>query len=111
MSDAIVSWKDYVDVRFEAQEKGVQTALSAAEKAVIKAETAAEKRFELLNELREGVATKEQLEALEKVVNELKDRLNTSQGKNSGISAFAGWIVAAIGLAATIITIILKFNN
>jgi len=47
-------------------------ALAAVKQENLKTEISAEKRFELLNELRSGVATKEQLEALEKVVEELK---------------------------------------
>jgi hypothetical protein len=43
--------------RFEAQEKAVSAALSSAQVAVAKAETAAEKRFEGLNELREVVTS------------------------------------------------------
>lgn len=60
--------KVYVDQRFSDADKAIQAALISQEKAIIKAETAAEKRFELLNELRDGVATTDQLEALEKVV-------------------------------------------
>lgn len=66
------TFKEHVDQRFTDQDKAVSAALQAAKEAVIKAETAADKRFELLNELRNGVATVEQLEALEKVVNALQ---------------------------------------
>src|SRR6185295_19908076 len=59
--------REYVDVRFEAQEKAVAAALAAQEKAVnaaltaadravAKAETAAEKRFESVNEFRAQLA-------------------------------------------------------
>src|SRR5688500_14328802 len=68
--------KQYVDRRFDDADKAVQAALVSQEKAINKAETAAERRFDLLNELREGVATKDQLDSLEKVVDGLKDRIN-----------------------------------
>ena len=38
--------------RFEAQEKAVNAALAAADRAVVKAETAAEKLFDAVNEFR-----------------------------------------------------------
>ena len=41
-----------VGLLITAQKDGVKTAMDAAEKAVAKAETAADKRFEALNELR-----------------------------------------------------------
>lgn len=47
-----ISFRDYVDVRFADQEQAVQAALAAAEKAVVKAELAADKRFESVNEFR-----------------------------------------------------------
>ncbi len=50
--DKLISWKEYVDVRFSDQEQAVQAALAAAEKAVVKAELASDKRFESVNEFR-----------------------------------------------------------
>lgn len=54
-----------------ADQRAIDAALVSQEKAIVKAENAADKRFELLNELRDGVATKDQLSALEKVVDAL----------------------------------------
>src|SRR6478752_7363989 len=42
--------------RFDAQEKAVNAALAAAERAVTKAEIAAEKRFDSVNEFRAQLA-------------------------------------------------------
>lgn len=42
--------------RFEAQEKAVTAALQAQKEAVIKAETAAERRFESVNEFRQQLS-------------------------------------------------------
>lgn len=75
--------------RFDAQTTAINAALLAAEKAVTKAEIAADKRFELLNELRVGVATTEQVEALEKRLNELAARLDRIEGRSGGLTA--GW--------------------
>jgi hypothetical protein len=42
--------------RFDAQSKAIQDALTAAEKAVVKAEVATEKRFEGVNEFRQTLS-------------------------------------------------------
>lgn len=107
----VATLKQHYDQRFGDTATAVQAALAAAEKAVAKAEIAAEKRFELLNELRAGVATTEQLEALEKVVNEIKTRLDTRDGRGNGLNA--GWIylLGAATLVSILITIILFFNR
>ncbi len=48
----IRSLDEKVGLLINAQKEGVKTAMDAAEKAVAKAESAADKRFEALNELR-----------------------------------------------------------
>jgi hypothetical protein len=55
MSD--VSLREYVDVRFEAQQEAVHAALTSAKEAVAKAEMATERRFENSNEWRNTVET------------------------------------------------------
>lgn len=65
--------------RFKAQEQAVAFALQAAEKAVTKAELAAEKRFESVNEFR----------------NQLKDQTGTFITRNE----MWGWLVALIMMA------------
>ena len=65
--------------RFRAQEQAVAFALQAAEKAVTKAELAAEKRFESVNEFR----------------NQLKDQTGTFITRNE----LWGWLVALIMMA------------
>lgn len=75
--------KDYFDMRFDEKALALNSALVAVKDAAAaalaavkdenkKTETAAEERFKLLNELRGGVVTKEQFDALEKIVEELK---------------------------------------
>jgi len=94
-----------------SDQRAIDAALVSQEKAIVKAENAAEKRFELLNELRGGVATKEQLEGLEKVVADLKDRLNTGEGKTQGSSLTMGKIYAAIAAVGGILAIIVLIAN
>jgi hypothetical protein len=84
-----------VDAAFLAQQTAMQTALTAADRAVqaalqsakeavTKAETAANDRFVLLNELRSGVATTEQLEGVEKQIVALDKRLTLREGHREG---------------------------
>ena len=53
----VVSLREYVDTRFASQEKAVESALTSAKEAVIKAEMATERRFENSNEWRNTVET------------------------------------------------------
>jgi uncharacterized tellurite resistance protein B-like protein len=94
-----------------AADRAVQAALQAAKEAVLKAELAADKRFELLNELRTGIATSDQLDALEKVVTDVAKRLDVLSGRSAGIGALVGWIVGAVGVAATVITIVVMLKG
>ena len=93
-----------------AAEKAVERAMQAAEKAVNKAEIAADKRFELLNELREGVATREQLDALEKQVDDLKSRVDRSEGRGAGLNASWVYLLAGIAALGTIVSIYLAIS-
>jgi hypothetical protein len=99
----LIAWlKTYVDRRFSDQDKAVQAALASQEKAVIKAENAAEERFKLLNELRQGVATKEQLEALEKLIATLAERVTRIEAIKQGSTEMRVLIFAVIGLGIAI---------
>jgi hypothetical protein len=100
-----VSLREYVDQRFDDSDKAISAAMVAQEKAILKAETAAEERFKLLNELRQGVATKEQLEALEKVVLDGKARLDSLQGRSSGLSSGWAYLLGFISLVSTLLAI------
>jgi len=50
--NTLISLREYVDTRFEAQKEAVTAALTAADRAVNKAELASEKRFDSVNEFR-----------------------------------------------------------
>ena len=94
-----------------ADQRAIDAALVSQEKAIVKAENAADKRFELLNELRGGVATKEQLEGLEKIVADLKDRLTSGEGVNKGSQVTKSNLIAYIGVAVTILGAIVLLAN
>jgi predicted metal-dependent HD superfamily phosphohydrolase len=135
---ALLAEKDLRDQqRYDAQTKAVETAmaaqqtamrtaldaadkfnamiLAAAEKAVTKAEISADKRFELLNELRIGVATKEQFEALEKVVGVLSAEVTEMRASRRGgldsratLFTVGGLVIAALGVAVVVISMLVK---
>jgi len=117
--------REYVDARFEAQEKAVEAALAAvkeqgasaqaaADRAVLKAETATEKRFEGVNEFRQALAdntrtlmpraeAEQQLGAITKKVEDLTKRMDARDEQSRGLSQ--GWtmLVALVLVIATVI--------
>lgn len=114
--------KEYIEALRSDDQKAVQAALQAAKEAVIKAETATEKRFESVNEFRAQLADQSntlmpraeytvQHKALEDRVSDLTDRINKTEGKSSGVNSSWGYLIGAVGLATAVISIILAFNN
>jgi hypothetical protein len=99
-----------VDAAFLAQQTAMRADLAAQKEAVTKAENAADKRFELLNELRSGVATKEAHEALEKRVNELAARLDKTEGRSTGLNAGWVYLLGAVAAMGTIVSLILAYR-
>lgn len=97
-----VTLKEHIEKILEEKDKALAAALIAVKEENRKTEIAAEKRFELLNELRSGVATKDEVRALEKVVEDLKTSRDTGVGKGAGLEKMYGWIVAAVLAAITI---------
>lgn len=93
--------KEHFEAILEEKDKALNAALIAVKGENRKTEVQAEKRFDLLNELRQGVATKEQVEAIEKLVDDLKDRMNRNEGKGAGLDAGWGKIIGAAGLILT----------
>lgn len=120
-----VSLKEYVDRRFEEQDKAVQAALASAEKAVKaaldssekavdKAEGNAEKWREQSNEWRGAMSDRERnfmprtefiafKENNDKVVADILKSRDTGAGRSGGFSAGWGYLVGGLGLIITII--------
>lgn len=114
--------KSHIDRRFEDQEKAVAAALEAAKEAVIKAEAAAEKRFDSVNEFRKSLSDQTatfiprneydvQHKSLEARVQEVVDRLNTTQGQGEGSQITMSKIYAAIGGVGAILAILVLLAN
>lgn len=110
--------KEYTEQRFTDQDKAVQAALLAAKEAVIKAETATEKRFEATNEFRQQLSDQTntflprpeynaQHKALEEKVYILTERMNQDKGGEVNM----GKIYAAIGALGAILGIVVLLAN
>jgi polyhydroxyalkanoate synthesis regulator phasin len=98
--------RDVIDERDKRYEQRFQ----ASEKALAEAKTSIDSRLDLLNELRGGVATKPEIEALEKIIDalrgqvaDLRDRLGNRDGRSAGMTAGWGILVGAVLLALAVL--------
>lgn len=109
MQRQIDDLRGLLDERHAAQTTAMNAALAAAEKAVAKAETAAEKRFESVNEFRSALTdaaarnvTRSEFDAAvgrnAERIDELRDRINRSEGRGVGLNA--GWVYLLGGVSA-----------
>lgn len=130
--DGPVSLRDLFEVQLvalrtliDSQAEKVTVALTAADKAVAKAEIATEKRFDSVNEFRGALtelssmmATRRELEATLTVVNlridglaaqvsALTSRIDSSEGKSKGITSSFGAMVAAVSLVVIVVNVVL----
>ena len=76
----------------------VEKILAEKDKALNAALISLNERLGLLNELRGGVATKDEVKALEKVIDDLKTSRDKGEGKGSGINQFIAWGIALAAL-------------
>jgi Holliday junction resolvasome RuvABC endonuclease subunit len=104
-----------------ANEKAVGVAMTAADRAVAKAETAAERRFESVNEFRKALGDQtatlvtrsenatelrsmnDKIDALNTALVEVSRRLNKQEGKGIGYQQSWGIFISLAGLAVLII--------
>ena len=96
--------------RFDAAEKAVQAALSAADRAVSKAELASEKRFEGVNEFRQTLSDQSRNflprgeysanhDSLRNQVNANSNRLSQLEGRIAGYAGAA----ALVGVVSSVV--------
>jgi hypothetical protein len=134
MSDEpTVSWRNYVDNRFEtqdravaaalaAQEKAVAAALTAADRAVAKAESASEKRFESVNEFRATLTdqartfmpraeAEQAIRAMNEKLDVLTARVNARDERSNTWASGWGLIVGLVGVLAAIISIVFALTR
>jgi hypothetical protein len=106
-----------VGLLINAQKEGVKTAMDAAEKAVAKAESAADKRFEALNELRGMAADWRtefarqstvdlQIKGLETRLYSIDLLLRDHAGRGSGQADLVKWLFGAAVAGGGVVAII-----
>lgn len=94
----------------------------ASEKAILKAENAAEKRFESVNEFRAQLAAqtasflpRETFDVFNSQTADWKsgveERLNQSAGKGLGINSTVAWAFSGVFALAAVVTLILSLNG
>jgi uncharacterized coiled-coil protein SlyX len=114
--------REYVDIRFEAQEKAVNAALAAAQKAVDKAETASDKRFEGVNEFRAALADsarlnmprtecEQQIKTLSEKVDAVTQRLTARENRGEGKGQLWALLGSIIAVIASIIAVALAIKT
>jgi hypothetical protein len=106
-----ISLRDYVDVRFTAQERAVSAAMAASEKAIDKAERTTGERLVLLNELRGTVPTREEFQALQMRFDDLKAKLDKMEGKSTGANALWGYALGVAGFLASIAAVVVVVSK
>jgi hypothetical protein len=108
--NTLISLREYVDIRFDAQEKAVNAALTAADRAVNKAEIASEKRFDAVNEFRAALADSARLlmpraeseqsyKILAGKLEVIEGRVNARDDRGAGESQ--SWIKIGLLISAT----------
>lgn len=108
----------------DSQADKVELALNAADKAVTKAETATEKRFESVNEFRQTLSDRDRLsitrvehdgfrDAIRTELSQMRDNMNEkfsalqtridrTEGRGAGMGAVWGFIVGGAGVIAAV---------
>jgi len=99
----------------KAAKEGVNAAMASAEKAILKAETATEKRFDSVNEFRQAMRDQQEnfasksetsmrIEDLTKRLDRVTSGMEISSGRSSGLltaALLSGWaITTAVALIA-----------
>jgi phage I-like protein len=118
----IITLREYVDVRFDAQQKAVEAALASADRAVVKAETASDKRFDSVNEFRKSLSDEtatflpraeylQSSKATDEKVQELTSRIAALENRSVTLSQVGGYLVGFFGFIAALISVFLQFRK
>jgi CHASE3 domain sensor protein len=122
LSQVLAERDQRYEQRFADLEKSLTVALAASEKAILKAESATERRFEAVNEFRstlsdqatQFVTSAENDATILRIsdrLEELANRVNRAEGRGIGLNA--GWVYLLAGIAAlgTIVSIYLAMTT
>jgi hypothetical protein len=107
----IETLKEHFDVRIAALQDAVSAALSASDKAINKAEGAAEKRADASNEIRQAMLDQQKTFASREALDALDKRMDLLDGRSQGVGISAtviGWIVMASIAGAAVAAAFLK---
>jgi|SRR6476646_172342 len=113
LNAALTADRTAVAAALAAQDKNTQAALVAAKEAVIKAEVAAEKRFESVNEFRAQLSDQAttfmpRVEA-EQRLRALAEKLDDLKGSSkAGASALFSYIVAGAGVVLAVLAFVTR---
>lgn len=97
--------------RFDAQNLALEAARMSIKEGTERALASMNGRLELLNELRTGVATSEQLEALEKLLISQSNRIQVLETTRAAGQAQIRSIYAALGAVLVIVSLVVLFAN
>lgn len=115
-----------VGAALAAAEKAVAAALAGQKEAVTKAEVAAEKRFESVNEFRNTLSDQQRMllprleaevkfinieknfDSMIKEISSLRETRSLNTGKSEGVGVGWAWIVGAITVIAAVIALVLN---
>jgi hypothetical protein len=107
----VESLKEHLERLLAEKELRDQQRFDASQEALKEAITSLNGRLQLLNELREGVATEEQLEALKLIVEEIRRRQERTEGHTVGGRAQMTRLYAALGAAFILFSVIVFAAN
>jgi UDP-N-acetylmuramoylalanine-D-glutamate ligase len=119
---AHMNMRQYVDMRFEMQEKAVSAALVAAERAVNKAEASTEKRLESMNEFRGALSDSARLlmprpeaeqsfRVLSEKIEHLEKRVNARDDRGRGGADVWALILAAAAIIASVGGLLIRVSH
>lgn len=122
LTTALTAQERAVQAAMAAQEKYAAAALAAAQLAIDKAESNTKDWKASSNEWRGAMTDREHtfisrnehdlaISGLEKQIDELKQDRDRQAGRSGGLTAGWGYLVAAIGLAATVVMVVITLSR
>jgi hypothetical protein len=109
--------KEHFEARLNAQRTAMEAAFAASEKAILKAEAAAERRFESVNEFRGQLTDQTRTflprETFESIVGQWGDwraqvdaRLNQTQGAGAGTDRVVGYLLGGACVVVAVVAVV-----
>lgn len=120
--EKIAHLKEYLEQLIKDQDKYTEAKFLAIKEAVLKAETANDKRFDSVNEFRQQLNDQTntflsrneynaQHKALEDRVSDITDRLNKKEGADKGTDVTWGKMVTLVSVVGAILAILVMLSN